>query len=99
MIAQIKAISNGAQIKEDESFKIPPDLRKSKVDQVMAMLEREYVFRYLRAALFQSKQTYTDMMPPQIGTGRRGTKEARKAEHCDLLIPVRRKPSPVYLVE
>ena len=44
MIAQIKDISDGAQIKEDESFKIPSDLRKSKVDQVMAMLEREYVF-------------------------------------------------------
>ena len=44
MIAHTKDISDGAQNKEDESVKVPLELRKSKVDQVMAMLEREYVY-------------------------------------------------------
>lgn len=98
MIAQVKDISDGAQTKEDEFFKIPPDLRKSKFDQVMAMLDREYVFRYFRASL-SSPNRHLLMMLPQIGTCRRGTKATRTAEHRNVLVTLCRRSLPTCLIE
>jgi len=40
LIAHAKEISNGGQT-QTETFKIPPELRKAKVEQVMKFLERE----------------------------------------------------------
>ena len=40
---QTKDIAETGQPETNGSFKVPPDLRKAKVAQVMSLLEREYV--------------------------------------------------------
>lgn len=40
---QAKDIAETSPAEMNGSFKVPPDLRKAKVAQVMGLLEREYV--------------------------------------------------------
>ena len=41
--------SDGGKAPSRTGFKVPPDVRKNKVAQVMGLLEREYVSRFLNA--------------------------------------------------
>ena len=48
-MAQTKDIAENDRPEIKDSFKVPQDLRKAKVTQVMSLLEREYVTKYPQA--------------------------------------------------
>ena len=66
MVAQTKDVTKDASDKtqehKDGGFKVPPDFRKSKVEQVMSLLEREYVMQDLHTICSHSRDTFTDVI-------------------------------------
>lgn len=72
---QAKDISETSPAETNGSFKVPPDLRKAKVAQVMGLLEREYVSCFARSPVLLE---VTDRS--QIRTRRSGAVQAGEAE-------------------
>ena len=58
MVAQAKEISDGPMENKSGTDEIPRDLRRTKVEQVMGLLEREYVPRHYHSI---SSTSYLDV--------------------------------------